>query len=127
MKLPKNLAVAHVGPYAVKLTLAERIHVMNLLPEQADVITLRRISVARAALMPSEAEIKAWDVTIANGSFQWQPESDTSAVIEIGESMWDKISEILKEKSKANELNLAQLPLYEKFVEGDKPDLQLAE
>lgn len=122
-----DLTTAHVGPYAAVLSLAERIHLMNMLPEQGNVISIRRVDELKKKLLPSEAEIERWNLKIEGASFQWDPKSDTDAVIEVGQSMWDLVVKTLKDMDSAGTMTTNQVSLYEKFVENEKPPLGLAE
>jgi len=109
--------------YSLELTIAERIYVLNLLPQEGEALQMRRVEQLTKRLLPSEEEEAAWGVTNVNGAFTWSPEAKTEAVVEIGQSMWDKLVSILTDRDKAGKLQLAHLGIYEKFV-GIPPDAE---
>lgn len=121
MKIPRELAVPHLGDYAVTLSAAERIHLLNMLPQQGDASLLRRVEALKGRLLFTDEEEKQWALKAEGGTFHWDPKALTDTVIEVGERMWDEIQKLLKGMDSDSTLSLHQLSLFDKFVENSKP------
>lgn len=103
----------------MELTIAERIQVMNLLPEKGNITDLRIIRDLGADLSFSEQELAAHRIREGDGRVDWAPESSGyTKDIEFGIRAAAIVREQLEARSKANNLTFALMPLYERFVEG---------
>jgi len=105
----------------MKLTLKERFDVITLFPTQSDFITLQRIEEARKVLLPSEQEVKDYEVTNTDKGLTWKNDSEREVVL--GETATDLVIKELKRLNDAKELKIEHLSLYGKFVESKKDEV----
>ncbi|HAM59613.1 MAG TPA: hypothetical protein DCQ64_31060 [Candidatus Rokubacteria bacterium] len=101
----------------MQLTVADRLLLLQLLPTEGDVTTLRVVRDARAAIGLTEFELKRFEVVQDNGTVRWSNSKAESVEIELGAAAAGIISADLQERNKARKLTEAHLPLYEKFCE----------
>lgn len=106
----------------MKLTIAERIALLNVLPPQGNVVTLRIISSLQKELSFSEEEIQCYKIITEKSTegiaITWDEDyASETKDIEIGETLHGIIVKQLKELDVQSKLVLGMLPLYEKFVE----------
>lgn len=126
----------------MELNVYDRMTLINVLPKQGDITTLRIVNKLREALSFSEEEHKALQfqrvyhcqvcgedtlkptcekcggVGAWKGRMIWRREADVPADIPIGEKATDIITEALKDLNRQKKLTPAHLPLYERFVPG---------
>ena len=105
----------------MKLTLPERLVLTNILPEQSDFITLSRIQDAKNLLIPTELEVKEFEIVMEEGIMRWSANVDTEVDIKIGEVATDSIFLALKKLNDDKQLEAKHLSLYEKFVASPLP------
>jgi len=115
----------------MKLKIAHRIMILNLLPAEGNAVTLRIVRELQTALSFTEKEIKEKFLRQAGGRFLWgNPEkkgSDAKDVdgpvpVCIGKKAREIIKDELVKVDGANKLRAELLPLYDHFVEGKKWD-----
>lgn len=110
----------------LKLNIAERVALMNILPPEGNIVTLRIIRELQTQLAFTEKELKEYKITNrrnpdGSGFITW--DSDFSAKekdVTIGEAAKGIIAEQLKAFSERGKLRVEMLTLYEKFVEAKK-------
>lgn len=100
----------------MKLTVSERINLINILPIHANFVVLTKSRELSNQLNFSDEEIKNWEIKAEDNQVKWNPEKVQSKDIKIGEIMTEEIKRILREKDEAKELELPLLTLYEKFI-----------
>lgn len=103
----------------MELTVMERLVIQNLLPKEANFMTLRLMRVLREDLSFSDEEIKELKFNQEGEMLRWNHEAAESVVkdVEIGETMMNLITKTLKEMDEKNKLTAEHFTLYEKFVE----------
>ena len=110
----------------MKLTIPERIALLSVMPAQGNVVTLRIIKELQNQLSFTEEELKHYRIkntTHPDGNFtiSWNPElANETKDIEIGEVASNIIADQLKRLNSQDKLHVSMLPLYERFVEGNK-------
>lgn len=106
----------------MKLGIVERIQLLNLLPAEGNVITLRIVNELRADLSFSEREVKASNIQTdaENGRVTWDDTANLLKDVKIGDTARGLIKEALKKLDDEKKLNLAVLPVYERFMEGNE-------
>jgi len=109
-----------------KLTIAERIALLNILPGEGNLITLRIIRELQTALSFSETETKQFKITShptpgsVSGYVTWDAAFNTTTKeIEIGGVAKGIIVGQLKAIEEKKKLRMEMVDLYEKFVEKD--------
>lgn len=100
------------------LTVAERVSLLGILPEQGDFVTLKIVRKLREELSFSEEEIKILNLVSQDGQVRWEGEKDPNKDVQIGEKATDVIVEVLKKLNNDKKLIQQQYSLYEKFVDG---------
>lgn len=102
------------------LSILERVLILNLLPAEENVITLRIIKNLKSTLSFSEDEIKKYDIrTVADetgkSSLRWKPDAPNKDV-EIGPKCTEIIIQALNALNDKKKLTEAHLSIYDKFV-----------
>jgi hypothetical protein len=110
-----------------KLTIAERIALLNILPGEGNLITLRIIRELQTVLSFSEMESKQFKITShptpgsMSGYVTWDAAFNTTTKeIEIGEVARGIIVGQLKMIEEKKKLRMEMVDLYEKFVGKDR-------
>lgn len=104
----------------MKLTIAERIRVGALLPEESDFTTLKILRELELKLSFSEEEIKEYKIVtnLATMNTHWDPlEASREFEIKMGEIVTKMITDKLVLLEKGKRLTRADYTLYKKFVE----------
>lgn len=108
----------------MKLTIADRLNLIQLLPKEASFVMLERASEARKLLIPTEEEVKKVGykeelirnqegVEVPGASWE---DTDYSVEIELSETILDSIVNKLKTMDQTSTLNDQFVPLYKKLV-----------
>ncbi len=106
----------------MKLTMGERFGLLQILPEQGSLLSLKAARILREALIPTEKERKEYklaEVESPDGKgmrIQWDATADKAKDIEIPPIMAEIIKKKLTEMDKAEKLTEQYIPLYEKFI-----------
>lgn len=118
----------------MKLSVFERILLLNILPVESNFTTLKIVRKMKENLSFTEEEHKALNFkqagetfsdengkkqVVGEGQIKWTAEADGEKEIEIGEKATDIIADALKKLNDANppRLRNEHMSLYEKFVE----------
>jgi len=106
----------------VSLSVLERLMVLNMLPAENNVITLRSIRKLKMDIGFTEDELKVLDFKIndaGNGrqNTVWNQNAVPEKEFEIGEKASDLVKDELKKLNDAGKLTEQHLPLWDKFVE----------
>lgn len=101
----------------MKLTLLERLNLLNIMPEEGDLRTMRTIHRLRMDLAPTEQDVKAWEIVSEGNQIHWNAKKDTTAEIQVGELGREIILERFKELDSQKKITLQMIPLYERFLE----------
>lgn len=104
----------------MKLSIRERLGLLELLPSEDGYSALKAIRRAKESLSPTPQEIKDYDfqqVPHGNGfTVKWDVEKEKIKDIPLDEFVTDKVRNILVKMDKDNKLTDATFGLYEKFV-----------
>ena len=110
----------------MKLNIPERIALLNVLPSEGNIVTLRVIRELQTRLSFSEEEIEEYGINntmLPDGraTIKWNPDkANETKDVKIGKAGMSAIVERLKRLSATNRLHISMLPIYEKFVESEK-------
>lgn len=102
----------------MKLSVIERITLMQILPKEGNYITFKILIELKSALSFNEKEIKEFGMTEQDGLLHWKKSVDKE--IQIGEKATDIIVSALKDVEKKGLLNVQSFPLYERFILNEK-------
>lgn len=112
----------------MKLNIAERIALLNILPPEGNIVTLRIVRDLRGQLSFTEDELKEWKIKNrvqpdGRALITWDSDfANKTKDIKIGEAAKGIIVEQLKQLESQKRLRLEMLDLYERFVEEKKSD-----
>lgn len=102
-------------------TLGERIHLLDILPEQGNILTLRALRVLKETLGFTEKEAKDFDITAVadqeTGRVRYTWAENAEAEIEVSPKMAGLITAILEDLEKTEQLKDEHISLFEKFCE----------
>jgi hypothetical protein len=99
----------------MKLTVGERIRLLTILPEKGNLLTLKIISKLRDDLSFSEKEHKDFNIVASTDRITWNDKARDKD-IEVGDQVRDLAKKTLQDLEGREELTLADLGLWEKFV-----------
>ena len=100
------------------LSVLERIVLLQLLPTEGDIQTLRVSRATREVLEFTPDEVASLSLKQLPESVEWNPKAEQVADLPLDVAMTDLITERLKALSNAGRLRDHHVPLYERFVEG---------
>lgn len=100
----------------MKLSVKERLLLLNILPKESNFLTLRIVRDLQNALSFSEEEVKQFEFKTEGNKAIWNQEKEIDKEIQIGEKATDLIIDSLKELDKLKKINMDIYNLYEKFV-----------
>ena len=90
--------------------------ILNIMPKEGNIVTIRLLKVLIGKIGLSDTEIKDWKVqTKENNQVIWDNTKETEKDILIGDSGKKIISDSLEKLNKDSKLTLEQLDLYDKF------------
>jgi hypothetical protein len=96
----------------------DRLILLNIMPKEGDITTLKIIRKLKDDLSFSEEEHTALQFKNEGGNIMWKEDADIQKEIEIGEKATDIIADALKALNKAKKLTEAHIPIYERFTGG---------
>ncbi|KKL67453.1 hypothetical protein LCGC14_2134820 [marine sediment metagenome] len=107
----------------MKLSVLERLVLLNILPAQGTITTIRIVSDLRAALSFSEAEHKKLKFSTAeDGNTRWESDNIKDKDIAIGPKAHVLIQESLQKMSDEENMSVDLLSVWEKFMDEEKDD-----
>jgi len=102
----------------MELGILDRISLLNILPVEGDVVTVRLLKKLREELGFTEEEIKDHKISSADNRVVWE-ETGYKTEISIGEKATDIIKDAFKKLDREKKLREEMLPLYDTFMEID--------
>ena len=100
----------------MKLNLAERFKILQILPKEGNFVTLNIVGELQKELAPSEEEFKEFEITQKDTQITWNIKGSKEKEIKVGEKASDIISEELEKLDKENKLTAQDISIYKKFV-----------
>jgi hypothetical protein len=101
----------------MELNLKERIVLLNVLPRQGDMATVRIVRDLQNSLAPSEDEFKEFEIKQEGTQYSWNEKGMAPKEIKIGARARQIVVDALTTMDKAKQLTADHLSVYEKFVE----------
>lgn len=98
------------------LTVLERLLLLEILPTEGDLTTLRIVRTLREALSFSEAEHADFGIRVADGRVTWNAPAARPKDVEIGPTAHRLIVTALERLNTAEKLRAEHLDLYERFI-----------
>jgi len=104
----------------MKLSVFERVILLNIIPQESDLTTLKIVRKMRDDLSFSEEEYKFLQFKTDENSMTTWEEGMEDIEVNIGEKATDIIVDAFKKLDSQKRLKLEHLPIYERFVEADE-------
>ena len=108
----------------VKLTVKQRIHLLNILPDKGNITMIKMLRVLREALSFDEKENKVLSLKQhTNGMVTWDPKSEKKSgkEINIPDTILEKVRQTLEQLNVSESLSDEHLELFEMFVSDTLP------
>lgn len=103
----------------VDLTLANRFHLLQILPTEGSFVTLKAVRRLREELAVQDSEIEELGIRQDGNRVEWNVESDGQGRrYDLGNQETDLIAGALQELDRTKRLKAEHLDLYELFVLG---------
>lgn len=109
----------------MELTVFERILILNILPEKADVTSLRIVRDLQSSLGFNEAEVETLGMRQEEGGVFWNQAAETVRDFPIGPKGQSIIATELEKLSKGKQLSMQMLDLYDRFVAPEEGERNL--
>ena len=108
------------GPF-VNMGIVERIGLLNLLPKEGNALSLKIIRDLNDELGLTEEELKEGDIKTSGATLSWNVEAvaKMGKDVTVGPKALEIIQEALRARDKKGNMGLNELPIFERFVEGD--------
>ena len=101
------------------LNIGERFHIVNLLPQKGDMLTMQDVADLQRALLPTPKEREKYGVQVADGKISWfEDQATVETEIDFTAPQVAIVIGKLRELDKNKELALEQLSLWAKFIGG---------
>jgi hypothetical protein len=101
------------------LNVKQRLLLLNILPDEANYITLKIIREQQSLLSFSNEELQRLKVKREGDVYTWDESLDEPVEIEINESARGIIKLAFRQLDQQGQLKVEFLPLYEHFIEGE--------
>lgn len=101
----------------MKLNVPERLSLLQVLPQEGNVVTLKILKDLASVLGLSEEEFKEFGIKRDGDQATWNEKGGEEIEIALGEMATDIITETLVKLDRNNKLPQRCLSSYEKFVE----------
>lgn len=99
----------------MELAILDRITLLNILPVEGDVVTVRLLKKLREELGFTEEEIKDHKITSVENRITWE-EDGYKAEVGIGEKATDIIKDAFKKLDREKKIREEMIPLYDTFM-----------
>ena len=97
------------------LSIHDRLVLLNTLPKEGDVLTIRVLKELKQVLGLTEEELQKADVVLNNGQVRWNPGKGFKADIPIGKVAKAIIREVLEKLNKDKKLTEDHLDIWDMF------------
>ena len=99
----------------MELTIAERLTLLMVLPQEGDLTTIRIVSKLREDLSFTEDELADWSIVVDGAAVRWDSEIDASRAYDFGAKARETIVKTLEKLSTDGKLTAQHLTLCDKF------------
>src|SRR3990167_8055299 len=106
------------------LSVFERLILLNILPAEGDITTIRIVRTLREALSFSEEEHKALEFTREDGTVRWKSDGERAKEIIIGSKARSIVAERLKTLNEQKKLTESHLPIWERFCDDNQAEVE---
>ncbi len=102
----------------MKLSIADRLLLLEMLPAQGNILTLRVVRDARKLLEFRQDELERFEIMQAGPSIRWNQEKAEEADIPLSDAALGIARETIKTLDAEKKLTATHIPLWEKLMEG---------
>lgn len=100
----------------MELTITDRLVLLQVLPKEGDIITIKIIKDLIDSLSFSEKELKDYSITIQDNAVNWDEKKAQNKKVEIGPKALSVIVSELEKLNSEKKLTIEHLPVYDKFL-----------
>ena len=103
----------------------DRLVLLNILPAEGDILTIKVVHKLKMELAPSEKELKDYDIKQENGQIVWDDIMEKKRGAQekkIGPKAYSIIEEAFEKLSKDKKINEGHISTYEKFSPDEKEE-----
>lgn len=100
----------------IKLTVPERIHVLNIFPTEGSFVTLRAIRDLTAKVGFTADELVEMEIIEDNGTVTWNKRGNEEKDFNFNDAEAEIIRKELRKKDTEGTLNMGIYSVYEKFM-----------
>ena len=100
----------------MELSVLERLMLLDTLPQEGDITTIRIVRELREALSFGEEESARIELRTESGRTEWKQDAETPKDVDIGPRATAVIVGALEELNKQKKLNEQHIPLFDKFM-----------
>ena len=109
----------------MKLQMRDRFVLLNILPAEGDITTIKIVHRLKMELAPTEKELKDYNIRQEAGQVMWDDAQEKKIGAQekkIGAKAYSIIEEAFEKLSKDKKLNEGHLSTYEKFSPDEKEE-----
>ena len=109
----------------MKLLMRDRLVLLNILPAEGDILTIKVVHKLRMELAPSEKELKDYNIKQENGQIIWDDAREKKIGAQekkIGPKAYSIIEEAFEKLSKDKKINEGHLETFMKFSPDEKEE-----
>lgn len=100
----------------MELNVGQRIRLLNILPEQGNLLTIKIVRQLREELSFTEEEHKKFAVRVEGNRLMWDAENLETKEVEFGPKATELVEKRLRELNEKDELTVGDLELWEMFI-----------
>lgn len=100
----------------MKLSTSERITLLDILPKEGNIITLRVVRDLQNQLSFNDKEIEKLGLNVINGGVTWNKDADREIDFDFSEAALGIIKDTLTKLEESSKLQVVMVPLYDKVM-----------
>lgn len=101
----------------MEFSVRDRLILLNIIPVQGSLVTLKMVRVLREELGFSDEEYQDFNLRTEGGSFHWDDDRERPKEVDVPTTMHELIISAFNKLSKENALHLEHIDLYERFIQ----------
>jgi hypothetical protein len=102
----------------MRLSVMDRLMLLDVLPQQGNILTLRIVRDAQQALELHTSEIEDWEITLNGPHIRWNQEKVQDVDVSLSEAALGIAREAIKKLDGENKLTANHISLWEKLIDG---------
>lgn len=103
------------------LTVADRLNLLNMLPKEGNIVTMRTVRKLLDTIALTDEEQKIWNVKTEGTNVRWDSTAKTDKNLEFSDIAIGIIKLVLKKQTKEEKITLQTIGLFDKFIPENEP------